>query len=68
MPLKKSTGNMYPWVTHTHSLTASQRASIAINLLPKFQEEAKERKGAKSHFAHVSRIIGEDEKGRAADN
>lgn len=31
------------------------------------KEEAKERKGAKSHFAHVSRTIGEDEKGRASD-
>lgn len=48
-------------------LTSSQRAAISLDVLPMLEEEAKERQGAQSHFAHVKEEIPEDEKGQARD-
>ena len=49
-------------------LTSGQRATIALDMLPALEQEAKERQGAQSHFAHVRERVPEDEKGRARDH
>lgn len=52
---------------HRRHLTASQRAAIALDVLPMLEEEARARQGAQSHFAHVVEIIPQDDRGKARD-
>ncbi len=49
-------------------LTSSQRAAVALDILPMLEGEARNRQGAQSNFAHVVEIIPQHDKGKSRDH
>jgi len=53
---------------HRRHLTSSQRAVIALNVLPLLEQEAKERQGTRTDLANIPELFPECDRGESRDH